>query len=70
MPGTCGSVTGMVGAVVDRTHDIAPDAWRRYAEVLMVGFGLEQAPTARTSAMTDAQIRLTWPRPSAQPPAD
>ncbi|WP_308311094.1 helix-turn-helix domain-containing protein [Streptomyces sp. GbtcB6] len=60
----------MVGAVVDRTHDIAPDAWRRYAEVLMVGFGLEQAPTARTSAMTDAQIRLTWPSPSAQLPAD
>ncbi|MFD3584961.1 TetR/AcrR family transcriptional regulator [Streptomyces sp. NPDC058683] len=53
----------MVGAVVDRTHDIAPDAWRRYAEVLLIGFGLEQAPTARTSAMTDAQIRQTWPRP-------
>lgn len=53
----------MVGAVVDRTHDIAPDAWRRYAEVLLIGFGLEQAPTADTAAMTDAQIRRTWPRP-------
>ncbi|MFE9217479.1 TetR/AcrR family transcriptional regulator [Streptomyces lavendulae] len=55
----------MVGAVADRTHDIAPDGWRRYAEVLLLGFGLEQGPAVHTSAMTDGQVRRTWPRPTA-----
>ncbi|MFF1452113.1 TetR/AcrR family transcriptional regulator [Streptomyces sp. NPDC058274] len=55
----------MVGAIADRTHDIAPDAWRRYAEVLLMGFGLEQSPPAHTSAMSDGQVRRTWPRPEA-----
>ncbi|MFD8980188.1 TetR/AcrR family transcriptional regulator [Streptomyces sp. NPDC059564] len=56
----------MTGAVADRTHDVAPDAWRRYAEVLLMGFGLEGPPAEHPSAMTDAQIRLTWPRPPAR----
>ena len=60
----------MIGAVADRTEDIAPEAWRRYAEVLLMGFGLEQGPAAHTSAMTDGQILLTWPKPSAQPTGD
>ncbi|WP_371549157.1 TetR family transcriptional regulator [Streptomyces sp. NBC_00554] len=60
----------MVGAVADRTQDVAPDAWRRYAEVLLTGFGLEEAPAAHTSAMTDGQLRRAWPKPSVQPPDD
>ncbi|MEV6508228.1 TetR/AcrR family transcriptional regulator [Streptomyces sp. NPDC051642] len=53
----------MIGAVADRTHDVAPDAWRRYAEVLMVGFGLEGATADGTSALTDEQLLESWPRP-------
>ncbi|MEV0472070.1 TetR/AcrR family transcriptional regulator [Streptomyces prunicolor] len=53
----------MIGAVADRTHDVAPDAWRRYAEVLMVGFGLEGATADGTSAMTDEQLLDSWPKP-------
>jgi AcrR family transcriptional regulator len=53
----------MIGAVADRTHDVAPDAWRRYAEVLMVGFGLEGATADGTSAMTDEQLLESWPKP-------
>lgn len=56
----------MIGAVADRTNDVAPDAWRRYAEVLMVGFGLEGSPTAHTSVMTDDQLLDSWPRPSGE----
>ncbi|MFJ9207379.1 TetR/AcrR family transcriptional regulator [Streptomyces sp. NPDC102264] len=55
----------MIGAVADRTYDIAPDGWRRYAEVLLTGFGLRTDPSARTSAMTDEQILHTWPTPPA-----
>lgn len=56
----------MIGAVADRTHDLAPEAWRRYAEFLLTGFGLQEAPSAPTPAMTDEQsFRTTWPRPSA-----
>ncbi|MFD4653170.1 TetR/AcrR family transcriptional regulator [Streptomyces sp. NPDC058441] len=51
----------MIGAVADSTHDIAPEAWRRYADVLLLGFGLDQSPAAWTPAMTDAEIRRTWP---------
>ncbi|MFI9778537.1 TetR/AcrR family transcriptional regulator [Streptomyces sp. NPDC051956] len=51
----------MIGAVADRTHDVAPDAWRRYAEALLMGFGLMREPAAHTTAMTDGQIRRTWP---------
>jgi len=53
----------MIGAVADRTHDVAPDAWRRYAEVLMVGFGLEGATADGTSALTDEQLLDSWPKP-------
>ncbi|MFI6545007.1 TetR/AcrR family transcriptional regulator [Streptomyces prunicolor] len=53
----------MIGAVADRTHDVAPDAWRRYAEVLMVGFGLEGATADGTSALTDEQLLESWPKP-------
>jgi hypothetical protein len=53
----------MIGAVADRTHDVAPDAWRRYVEVLLTGFGLKRDPSARTSAMTDEQVLHTWPTP-------
>ncbi|MFD5513268.1 TetR/AcrR family transcriptional regulator [Streptomyces sp. NPDC127051] len=31
-----------------------------------IGFGLDRAPAAHTSAMTGAQIRRTWPEPAAQ----
>nr|WP_275410232.1 TetR/AcrR family transcriptional regulator [Streptomyces sp. SID14478] len=58
----------MVGAVADRTHGVSPDAWRRYAEILLTGFGLEPATDARTPAMTDAQLRRSWPTPA--PPTD
>lgn len=60
----------MIGAVADRTHDVAPDAWRRYAEVLLTGFGLEPVPAQHPPAMNDAQLRHTWPRPPAQHPGD
>ncbi|MFI6277184.1 TetR/AcrR family transcriptional regulator [Streptomyces sp. NPDC050988] len=60
----------MIGAIADRTEDIAPEAWRRYAEALLMGFGLEQGPAEHTSSMTDGQIRRTWPVPSALPPGD
>ncbi|MFZ3467967.1 TetR/AcrR family transcriptional regulator [Streptomyces sp. 4.24] len=56
----------MIGAVADRTHEIAPDAWRRYVDVLLTGFGLEQPAGTRTSAMTEDQLRHTWP---PKPPA-
>ena len=58
----------MIGAVADRTHDVAPDAWRRYAEVLMVGFGLEGATADGTSALTDEQLLESWPKPSGEQP--
>ena len=53
----------IVGAVVDRTRGVAPDAWRRYAEVLMVGFGMQQDPTTDAAAMSDDQLRRAWPKP-------
>lgn len=53
----------MIGAVADRTDDIAPDAWRRYADVLLMGFGLAQAPAAQTVGMSDDQLRKARPRP-------
>ncbi|MCX4911208.1 TetR/AcrR family transcriptional regulator [Streptomyces sp. NBC_00878] len=60
----------MIGAIADRTEDIAPEAWRRYAEALLMGFGLERGPAAHTSAMTDAQILRTWPTAPAQSQGD
>ncbi|MFI9052399.1 TetR/AcrR family transcriptional regulator [Streptomyces sp. NPDC053427] len=57
----------MIGAVADRTHVVAPDAWRRYAEVLLLGFGLEREPAQHTSPMDDAQLRRTWPGPGPAP---
>jgi AcrR family transcriptional regulator len=54
----------IVGAVADLTRDVAPDAWRRYAEVLLTGFGLRQFPASGTVAMTDDQLRQAWPQPS------
>lgn len=53
----------MVGAVADRTHHIAPDAWRRYAEALLIGFGLVQVHVAHTTTLSDAQLRRSWPQP-------
>ncbi|MFI1016071.1 TetR/AcrR family transcriptional regulator [Streptomyces sp. NPDC020965] len=52
----------MVGAIADRTHDIAPAAWRRYAEALLMGFDLVQGPAMHTSTMTDDQSRRSWPK--------
>ncbi|WP_327398397.1 SbtR family transcriptional regulator [Streptomyces phaeochromogenes] len=60
----------MIGAVADRTEEVAPEAWRRYAEALLMGFGLEQGPAVHTTAMTDGQILRTWPVPSTQLPGD
>jgi AcrR family transcriptional regulator len=56
----------MIGAVADRTHDVAPDAWRRYAEVLMVGFGLAGPAAEGASALTDEQLLDSWPKPSRE----
>lgn len=53
----------MIGAVADRTDDIAPDAWRRYADVLLAGFGLMPAPSEHTVSMSDGQLRKARPRP-------
>ncbi|WP_327673098.1 MULTISPECIES: helix-turn-helix domain-containing protein [unclassified Streptomyces] len=57
----------MIGSVADRTHAVAPDAWRRYAEVLLSGFGMDLPADARTSAMTDGQVRRSWPEPPVAP---
>lgn len=54
----------IAGAVADRTRDVAPDAWRRYADVLLAGFGFEPAGAPETPAMTDEQLRRAWPRPT------
>lgn len=59
----------MIGAVADHTHEIAPDAWRRYVDVLLTGFGLEQPAGTRPSAMTGEELRRTWPKPPV-PQAD
>ncbi|WP_234478782.1 hypothetical protein [Streptomyces sp. MBT65] len=56
----------MIGAVADRTNEVAPGAWRRYAEVLMVGFGLAGSPPEGTSALTDEQLLDSWPRPARE----
>jgi len=61
----------IVGAVADRTREVAPDAWRRYADFLLTGFGLEpegleKQPAPGASAMTDDQLRRSWPRPGDQ----
>ncbi|WP_424215808.1 TetR/AcrR family transcriptional regulator (plasmid) [Streptomyces sp. BI20] len=56
------NVLHMLGAVADRTESLAPGAWRRYAEVLLAGFGLAADARERTAPMTDEQIRrATWP---------
>jgi AcrR family transcriptional regulator len=52
----------MVGSVADRTRDVVPDAWRRYADVLLAGFGFTSEPSAGGRAMSDAELRLTWPK--------
>jgi AcrR family transcriptional regulator len=52
----------IAGAVADRTRDAAPEAWRRYAELLLDGFGLQQDRSRSGVAMTDDQLRRTWPR--------
>lgn len=57
----------MLGAVADRTREVAPDAWRRYAEVLLAGFGLPPVPASETGALTDDQLRRAWPRPTTDP---
>jgi AcrR family transcriptional regulator len=43
----------IVGAVADRIRGIAPDAWRRYAEALMIGFGMQPDPPTDTTATSD-----------------
>lgn len=59
----------IVGALADRTRDVAPDAWRRYALILLSGFGLHPDPE-RHSAMTDGELRKAWPRPAPPPTQD
>jgi AcrR family transcriptional regulator len=54
----------IAGAVADRTRGIAPGAWRRYADALLTGFGLQCADASDTSAMTDEELRRAWPRPA------
>ena len=60
----------IIGAVADRTRGIAPDAWRRYAEALMVGFGIQPDPTAGAAAMSDDQLLRAWPKPDGTPVKD
>jgi AcrR family transcriptional regulator len=55
----------IAGAVADRTGAVAPEGWRRYAEVLLDGFGLGRAEAPGPAAMTDEQLRRAWPRPTA-----
>jgi AcrR family transcriptional regulator len=57
----------ILGAVADRTGEVAPDAWRRYADALLAGFGLEPGPAPQAPPMTDAQLRQSWPRPTTTP---
>jgi AcrR family transcriptional regulator len=57
----------IVGAVADMTREVAPDAWRRYAEVLLTGFGLQQFPASGTVALTDDQLLRAWPQPADAP---
>ena len=59
----------IVGAVADRTREAAPEAWRRYADVLLAGFGLEPESAPAAAAMTDDQLRQAWPRPAPDRPA-
>ncbi|MFE7216206.1 TetR/AcrR family transcriptional regulator [Streptomyces sp. NPDC057611] len=55
----------MLGTVSDRTERIAPGNWRRYADVLFTGFGLQADPAERTEAMTEGQMRQAiWPTQS------
>jgi AcrR family transcriptional regulator len=51
------NVLYMLGTVSDRTEQIAPGNWRRYAEVLLTGFGLQAGLAERTEAMTEEQMR-------------
>jgi AcrR family transcriptional regulator len=55
------SVLYMLGAVADRTESLSPGAWRRYAVVLLTGFGLHTDSAELTEAMTDEQILQAWP---------
>ena len=57
----------IIGAVADRTRGVAPDAWRRYADVLMVGFGMRHDPAADAVAMSDDQLLRSWPKPDGAP---
>ncbi|MBQ1442292.1 MAG: TetR/AcrR family transcriptional regulator [Renibacterium sp.] len=50
----------MLGAVADRTEATSPGAWRRYAVVLLAGFGLETADGP--GAMTDDELLRAWPQ--------
>jgi AcrR family transcriptional regulator len=59
----------MVGAVADRTRGIAPGAWRRYANVLLIGFGLRPAPSTATAALSDSELLRTWPTTPEHRPA-
>lgn len=60
----------LIGALQDRTHAIAADAWRRYAEVLLIGFGLQRDPAAGVAAMNDDQMLRAWPKPEGVPVKD
>jgi hypothetical protein len=60
----------IVGAVADRTRGVAPDAWRRYAEVMFTGFGFTPAPERDADPMTDDQLLRAWPTPAADSPPD
>ncbi|MET8827086.1 TetR/AcrR family transcriptional regulator [Streptomyces sp. NPDC004610] len=57
----------MMGAIADRTQEVAPGAWRRYADAMLTGFGLRAPTPEPTAAMTDGQVRrTTWPRPAEE----
>jgi len=55
------SMLYMLGAVADRTEQIAPGAWRRYAGILLTGFGLRSDSAQPATPMSDTDLLKAWP---------
>jgi len=47
----------MVGAVADATQDVEPLAWRRSAQILLDGFGLDSGDSALEELHLDDETR-------------
>lgn len=57
------TMIAMLGAAADRTESISPGTWRRYAAVLLTGFGIASSDEESVGPMSDDEIRGTWPQP-------